>query len=80
MAKILVLTDAPNAAEEMLLSEHLDPVHLESRHSGDQLLERLAWAVRDAQRAERLATRSIPAPDAARPADPDPDRVRRRQF
>jgi hypothetical protein len=53
MAQILVFTDAPGASAELVFSEHLDPIHLDSRHSGDQLLERLAWAVRDAQQAER---------------------------
>jgi hypothetical protein len=55
MAQILVLTDAPGHTPELLLSEHLDSVHVESGHSAGQLIERLAWAVRDAERAERLA-------------------------
>lgn len=66
MAQILVLTDAPGVTAEMVLSEHLDPAHLESRHSGDQLLERLAWAVRDAQRAERTAARNRRPSDRTR--------------
>ncbi|MFN8215552.1 MAG: hypothetical protein U0R71_03045 [Solirubrobacterales bacterium] len=63
MAQILVLTDAPGHAAEMILSEHLDPVHLESAHSAGQLIERVTWAVRDAERAERRArVRAVPRP------------------
>jgi hypothetical protein len=55
MAQILVLTDAPGHDPQMIHSEHLDPVHLESAHSADQLIERVTWAVRDAEQAERRA-------------------------
>ncbi len=61
MAQILVLTDAPGHTPELLLSEHLDPVHVESGHSAGQLIERLAWALRDAERAERLAAQQARA-------------------
>jgi hypothetical protein len=55
MAQILVLTDTPGQDPQMIHSEHLDPVHLESTHSADQLIERVTWAVRDAEQAERRA-------------------------
>lgn len=68
MAQILVLTDAPGQPPEMLLSEHLDPVHVESGHAAGQLLERLAWAVRDAELAERRA--ALPRRNGLRPVVP----------
>ncbi len=55
MAQILVVTDAPEGAGETIHSEHVEAVHLESDHSGAQLLERVRWALRDAQVAERRA-------------------------
>jgi hypothetical protein len=54
MAQILVLTDATDAAGEVVYSESVGSVHLEG-HAGAQLVERLRWAVRDAQVAERRA-------------------------
>ncbi|MGE5407520.1 MAG: hypothetical protein ACM3NV_02805 [Syntrophothermus sp.] len=53
MAQILVVTDAPDGSRETLFSERLDAVHLESRQSGEQLLERVRWALRDAQSLKR---------------------------
>jgi hypothetical protein len=68
MAQILVLTDPSEADGEVIYSESVGSVHLEG-HAGAQLVERLRWAVRDAQVAEhramlRKATRS----DVERPA------------
>ncbi|HVO56005.1 MAG TPA: hypothetical protein VMT37_16475 [Solirubrobacterales bacterium] len=59
MAQILVLTDAPGHDPQMIHSEHLDPVHLESTHSAAQLIERVTWAVRDAEQAERRARMKV---------------------
>jgi hypothetical protein len=61
MARIIVTTDpidqrrAPVRLDEasVLLDERVDPVHLCSDHAAEQLIERLAWAVNDAERAER---------------------------
>ena len=41
----------------MLLDEHISTVHFSSDHAAGQLIERLSWAIRDAERAEldRLA-------------------------
>lgn len=59
MAQILVLTDAPGHDPKMIHSEHVDAVHLESAHSADQLIERVAWAVRDAEQAERRSQMKV---------------------
>jgi hypothetical protein len=54
MAQILVLTDSSEADGEVIYSESVGSVHLEG-HAGAQLVERLRWAVRDAQVAEHRA-------------------------
>ena len=61
MPRILIVTDTGDAGE-VVYSERLVPAHLQSEHSGRLLVERLAWAVEDARRAERmrLATRKAP--------------------
>jgi hypothetical protein len=54
MAQILVLTDSSETDGEVIYSESVGSVHLEG-HAGAQLVERLRWAVRDAQVAEHRA-------------------------
>lgn len=54
MAQILVLTESSTADGELIYSESVVAVHLEG-HAGTQLVERLRWAVRDAQVAEHRA-------------------------
>jgi hypothetical protein len=61
MARIIVTTDsaderrsAPLASETpVLLDERVDPVHLCNGHAAEQLIERLAWAVSDAEDFKR---------------------------
>jgi len=48
----LLHTDAP-----LLLDEQVHSVHLNSGHAAAQLIERLAWAVSDAEAAERAHPR-----------------------
>jgi hypothetical protein len=64
MAQILVLTDPSEADGEVIYSESVGSVHLEG-HAGAQLVERLRWAVRDAQVAEHRAM--VRGPVAAGP-------------
>jgi hypothetical protein len=60
MARIIVTTDPidqPHAPVRLdktsvLLDERVDSVHLCSDHAAEQLIERLAWAVNDAENAE----------------------------
>jgi hypothetical protein len=62
MARIIVTTDsgygrrsAPLAPETpVLLDERVDPVHLCDDHAAEQLIERLAWAVNDAEDFQRV--------------------------
>ena len=60
MARIIVTTDpidqrrGPVLAVDapVLLDERVDPVHLCDDHAAEQLIERLAWAVTDAEDAQ----------------------------
>ena len=66
MARIIVMAEPANrirpadrrhadhAGEQppVLLDERVDPVHLCDEHAADQLIERLAWAVNDAEEVQ----------------------------
>lgn len=54
MPRILVLAE-PVADREpvILLREQVMPAHVQSGHSAEQLIERLGWAVADADELER---------------------------
>lgn len=54
MTQILVVSEPSEAQGEVVYSETVGAVHLEG-HAGAQLVERLRWAVNDAQMAERRA-------------------------
>jgi hypothetical protein len=50
MARILITTEASDGREPaVLLEERVLPTHLESEHFSAQLVERVGWAVADAQ-------------------------------
>jgi hypothetical protein len=61
MARIIVISDPPDeprrppvgAETEVLLDERVEPVHLRDSHAAGQLIERLTWAVNDAEHAPR---------------------------
>jgi hypothetical protein len=55
MPRVLVMTD--DAKREVLLDELVNPEHLGSEHSAEQLIERLAWSIEDAADAEAGAAR-----------------------
>lgn len=52
MARIIVTTEQGSGAE-VLLDERVGPEHLSSAHSAAQLVERLRWAVDDAELTRR---------------------------
>jgi hypothetical protein len=62
MARIIVTTDPTeqSGGASVLMDERVHPVHLSSDHSAAQLVERLAWAVRDADNAESGSARRVP--------------------
>jgi hypothetical protein len=61
MARIIVTADSPSGAytgdrhddSPVLLDERVMPIHLRDGHAAGQLIQRLAWAVSDAEQAER---------------------------
>jgi hypothetical protein len=58
MAKIIVTADRPERdAPAVLLEESVHSVHLSTEHAAGQLIERLSWALRDAEELERLQPR-----------------------
>jgi hypothetical protein len=54
MPRIIVTTDPSQLPPEaaVLLDEHVHSVHLSTGHAAAQLVERLAWAISDAEEAE----------------------------
>jgi hypothetical protein len=57
MPRIIVTTDSSQLPDDapVLLDEQVHSVHLSTGHAAAQLVERLAWAVRDAERADQPA-------------------------
>ncbi|HTA35982.1 MAG TPA: hypothetical protein VK761_04640 [Solirubrobacteraceae bacterium] len=56
MAKILVTSDdTQQGAPAVLLEESVSAVHLSTDHAAMQLIERLDWAVKDAEELERIS-------------------------
>jgi len=53
MVRIIVTTEQN---DYLLLDEHVGLVHLSEGHAADQLIQRLRWAVTDAEDAERSLT------------------------
>lgn len=85
MPRILITTDAPRrpAGAPVLLDERIHSVHLGSGHAASQLLERLAWAISDAEdvelEAQSLAIARPPRRAARRSAPHAPARERSKQ-
>jgi hypothetical protein len=54
MARITVTTDARPGSDEpaVLFDEQVTSVHLSTGHAAAQLVERMAWSIIDAERAE----------------------------
>jgi hypothetical protein len=58
MARIIVTTDTRGSDEQrILLDEGVCPAHISDEHSASQLLERLGWAVTDAEHTPAVAAR-----------------------
>jgi hypothetical protein len=57
MPRIIVTTDPSQLPEDapVLLDERVHAVHLSTGHAAAQLIERLAWAISDAEDAERAS-------------------------
>lgn len=59
MPRIIVTTDPsePQGEISVLMDERVHSVHLAGSHAAAQLIERLAWAINDAEEEERTDTR-----------------------
>jgi hypothetical protein len=58
MPRVTVTVDALGGQDghaPVLLDEQVQGVHLQDEHSSVQFLERLAWAIEDGERLERVA-------------------------
>jgi hypothetical protein len=56
MPRILVIADTPRQANidaPVLMDEEVKPDHLADEHASHQIIERVAWAVLDAQAVSR---------------------------
>jgi hypothetical protein len=54
MARIIVTTDpTTQEAAPVLLDERVHSIHLDNDHDAAQLVERLGWAINDAEDMER---------------------------
>jgi hypothetical protein len=71
--RIIVTTDPAHLIDDspVLLDERVHSVHLSSNHAAAQLIERLIWAIGDAEDAEsgrvEERLRPLPAPATASP-------------
>lgn len=64
MPQILIVTDSPQSAGEVVYRERILSTDLESAHFSGQLVERVGWAVHDANELEHRAARDEPRPAA----------------
>ena len=55
MARILVMNEK---RDRILLDEYVHTVHIEDEHASLQILERLAWAIKDGAQHEQYAVGS----------------------
>jgi hypothetical protein len=71
MPRIIVTTDPslPRDDAPVLLDERVHSVHLSTSHAAAQLVERLVWAINDAEAAEssRPDPRAMPLRQSRRP-------------
>jgi hypothetical protein len=66
MPQILIVTDPPEmATSTVVYRERIALTDLESDHFSGQLVERVGWAVLDADEIEHKDDRGLPASDRA---------------
>lgn len=63
MPRLTLTADTSQGQDEpaVLLDEHVRSVHLASGHAAAQLIERLAWAILDAEEQHEPALKPVPA-------------------
>ena len=55
MPKVIVVSEHNSGEQRVTLEERVVPLHLEDEHSAAQLVERLGWAIVDAEHVEDRA-------------------------
>ena len=81
MPRIIVTTNtsSPPSDGSVLLDELVHSIHLSTGHAAAQLVERLAWAISDAEEAERSPFDGSSRPRKAAPG-PAPRRGQRQAL
>ena len=64
MPRVIVITEdrKPGVQEAVLLDEQVQSIHLATDHSAGQFIQRLGWAISDAEEVEHSRT-LLPAPE-----------------
>jgi hypothetical protein len=62
MPKIIVVSEHREGESTVTLEERVEPAHLEDGHSAAQLVERLGWAIVDAEQVESAPEPRQPLP------------------
>jgi len=67
MPRVIVITEDrhPGREEAVLLDEQVQSIHLDTEHSAGQFIQRLGWAISDAEDVERAQPVAV-APEASR--------------
>ena len=55
MPRIIVTTDPVDYDAPVTLDESVAAIHMSDEHASSQLMERLGWAIEDAERVEEQA-------------------------
>lgn len=58
MPRVIVIIDARERSNTVLLDEQVNSVHLDTEHSAWQFIERLGWAISDAEDLERAPAKA----------------------
>jgi hypothetical protein len=58
MPRVIVITEdrKPGGEESILLDEQVHSIHLDTEHSAGQFIQRLGWAISDAEEVEHSRT------------------------
>lgn len=56
MPRLIVTPDGGPHSHDKYLDERVCGIHLDDDYSAEQLIERLAWAIQDAEKAEGALT------------------------
>ncbi len=61
MPRVMVISEHRGETSSVLLDEQVSSIHLDSEHSAWQFVERLGWAISDAEEAEISPPSDTPA-------------------